>query len=71
MRDPKALQEWANFDDFGFQLHADLVPTIDPLTELGILLQAERSVDAAQVVAKSDLAEETRRLQIAKKDTAA
>lgn len=43
MRDPRALQDWANLDDFGLQLPPDLVPAMDPLTELGLSLKQELS----------------------------
>ena len=64
MRDPRALAEWANLDDFGLQLPPDLVPISDPLVDLGIQLsrslteaKAEAQVDpATPAPAKTDVA---------------
>jgi len=71
MRDPRALQDWANLDDFGLQLPPDLVPTMDPLTELGIFLKAELSGSSAPATVKAEANREESIHEVIKTDTAA
>ena len=51
MRNPRALADWADLNDFGLQLPPDLVPISDPFIDLGIQLAQSVTTTKAETPA--------------------